>query len=134
MHKIKEDIAGVSRDANNDGKKTTLTIVQDFPKKKPDETRVPHVEMVNTNIQTYDVEVIDHQDNQKTVLTIVQDFAKRKAQEGENVEMVQRKSRSRDINFLDNNNKKTTLTIVQDFRKKQAEDITGNELVGIWMY
>lgn len=97
--------------------KTTLTIVQDFPKKLT-EAPINNVEMVD--IQTYDVEVIDHKDNQKTVLTIVQDFAKKHKHDNYgSIEMVQ--GQSRDIDFEDDNHKKTTLTIVQDFPKKIAE-------------
>ena len=72
------------------------------------------------DIEAYDVEVIDHNDNQKTVLTIVQDFAKKhnkKQSFSSGIEL----SKSRDIEFEDDNHKKTTLTIVQDFPKKIAE-------------
>jgi hypothetical protein len=109
------DDLDVSQDDLNKHK-TTLTIVQDFPK-KPTESQVSNVEMVD--IQTYDVSVIDHKDNEKTVLTIVQDFAKKhkKEQFSSGIEL----SKSRDIEVEDDNHKKTTLTIVQDFPKKIAE-------------
>jgi hypothetical protein len=101
--------------------KTTLTIVQDFPK-KPTESGVSNFNLVD--MQTYDVEVIDHKDNQKTVLTIVQDFAKKhKEQFSAGLEL----TKSRDIDFEDDNHKKTTLTIVQDFPKKIAEQ-TGHSI------
>ena len=73
------------------------------------------------DIQSYDVEVIDHNDNQKTVLTIVQDFAKKHKKGGISSGLELSKSSSREIEFEDDNHKKTTLTIVQDFPKKIAE-------------
>ena len=113
-------------EAESNKHKTTLTIVQDFPK-KPVEA-LSSISLVD--IQSYDVEVIDHNDNQKTVLTIVQDFAKKhkKASFDQGISLAQ----SREIEYEDDNHKKTTLTIVQDFPKKIAEQ-SGHSLEFIQM-
>lgn len=70
-HHKEDDSSDETTESNKH--KTTLTIVQDFPKKP-----VEALSSINlVDIEAYDVEVIDHNDNQKTVLTIVQDFAKK---------------------------------------------------------
>lgn len=115
-----------SDDTESNKHKTTLTIVQDFPKKP-----VEALSSINlVDIEAYDVEVIDHNDNQKTVLTIVQDFAKKHKKQSFDSGISLAKSR--DIEYEDDNHKKTTLTIVQDFPKKIAEQ-SGHSLEFIQM-
>lgn len=75
---------------------TTLTIVQDFPKKPVDGLTAPlGVEMIKKSINNVDVE--DPTDHSKTTLTIVQDFRKKETDISTNgVEMVQSQDKIRD--------------------------------------
>ncbi len=73
------------------GKLTTLTIVQDFPKKQTEASTVSSVNLVQGK-------EVNDDDKHKTTLTIVQDFPKKQAAEGStvhNVDLVQ--GRAKDI-------------------------------------
>ena len=80
--------------------KTTLTIVQDFPKKQSENN--------HDNQQLVQADHFKLDDKNKTTLTIVQDFPKKKSDHLGGVEMVQQEKFKMD----NNKNKTTTLTIV----------------------
>ena len=104
-------------------KKTTLTIVQEFPKKNQPAAseNVSSMNLVQGKQKAGDVSIDDL--GKKTTLTIVQDFPKKQAQQTKatNIEMVQGKQKEGDIKIETDEAKKTTLVISQDFAKKQAE-------------
>ena len=74
----------------DDNKKTTLTIVQEFPKAKAEHTPAHSVDFVQANEKGKDIK-IETDDNKKTTLTIVQEFPKKSAKEHQHgsIEMVQ---------------------------------------------
>jgi uncharacterized protein YaiI (UPF0178 family) len=77
----------------DDSKKTTLTIVQEFPKKSSEHTHAKNVEMVQgkAEAKSGDIAIVD--DAHKTTLTIAQDFPKKNAHShAKNIEMVQGES------------------------------------------
>ena len=102
--------------ADDKNKNTTLTIVQEFPKKNNQENMAGNIEMVQGQEQNTNVHFLDQKKKSKqTTLTIVQDFPKKKAESpsASNVEMVQGKNTQGDIKIVeDSKNKPTTLTIV----------------------
>ena len=93
-HAIMNDVKmeSPSDDKNNN---TTLTIVQEFPKKRNDNI-AGNIEMLQGQEQNTNVHLLDSNKKQKhTTLTIVQDFPKKKASDSQvanNIEMVQGKN------------------------------------------
>lgn len=71
-------------------KLTTLTIVQDFPKKKSDHSS--DISMMQGKAKN--VDILDEKEYKKQTLTIVQDFRKKKSGEDhDNFEMLQKKEK-----------------------------------------
>jgi hypothetical protein len=93
-------------------KQTTLTIVQDFPKKPTEKSAAPSINLIQG--KTSDVKILP--EGQKTTLTIVQDFRKVNGVELGNEEMVMGKKSEIIINpFANDTATSKTLVITQDF-------------------
>ena len=75
-----------NRFKGKDEKTTTLTIVQDFPKKKP-EVGGDSIEMVQG--KEHNVHIVNADEAKPTTLTIVQDFPKKQAPASAMPELVQ---------------------------------------------
>ena len=58
-------------DQKKKSKQTTLTIVQDFPKKKAESPSASNVEMVQGKNTQGDIKIVEDSKNKPTTLTIV---------------------------------------------------------------
>lgn len=96
-------LAADSGDDKN--KNTTLTIVQEFPKKDAKEGNIAgNIEMVQGQEQNTNVHYLSRKSNKnkKTTLTIVQDFPKKKTdQQINSVDLVQGKNAPGDIKIVE---------------------------------
>lgn len=114
-----------------DEKQTTLTIVQDFPKKPVEHTHAKNVEMVQgkAEAKSGDIAIVD--DAHKTTLTIAQDFPKKKADHShaKNIEMVQGEAEKHKEKNIDMGH---TFTEEKNKEKKHAPEsfamLLGNKL------
>jgi len=99
-------------------KKTTLTIVQDFPKKQAEGSSASNMNLVQG--KSSDVQFLS--EGQKTTLTIVQDFPKKQAGSSRGIEMVQGKNTQIVNEGAQNESKNSTHTLViaQDFAQQKA--------------
>ena len=99
---------------NKKNKKTTLTIVQDFPKKAADQNVAPSINLVqdNSTVAVNETKPIAIADNNKTAtidLIIGQDFPKKAKKDNNiagNVEMVQGQEANTRLHFRKNGNDK----------------------------
>lgn len=95
---------------NKKNKKTTLTIVQDFPKKTAEQTGASSINLVQDN-STVSVnetkQIADNNKNATTDLIIAQDFPKKANKDNNiagNVEMVQGQEQNTRLHFRKNSN------------------------------
>ena len=128
----------------NKNKQTTLTIVQDFPKKKVDQSSVISINLVQDHSQMNETKPMNpnaplaspfkDDDKNSTTLIIGQDLVQQKKDNNMagNVEMVQGQEQNTHLHFKksrkDSSQKGTTLTIVQDFPKKKLGDQANNNV------
>ena len=90
--------------ADDKNKNTTLTIVQEFPKKDAKDNIAGNIEMVQGQEQNTNVHYLSRKSNKnkKTTLTIVQDFPKKKIdQQINSVDLVQGKNAPGDIKIVE---------------------------------
>lgn len=89
---------------NKKNKKTTLTIVQDFPKKQADQSSVPIINLLQDNSTMNETKPDAPAQDQKNVteLIIGQDFPKKATKDSNmagNVEMVQGQNQEQNTHF-----------------------------------